>query len=80
MHLTCTPGIPASQSLSSISKAARLAEGKKGGVIRVAYLTAVVPKEGSNLVTTIAGGAPTMGVSEVKLFPDSILPHKYCAS
>ncbi|KAH7382601.1 Alpha/beta hydrolase fold-1 [Phaeosphaeria sp. MPI-PUGE-AT-0046c] len=57
-------GIPASQSLSTISKSARSASGKKGGVTRLAYLTAVVPKEGNNLVTTIAGGAPAMSISE----------------
>ena len=47
-----------------MSKSSRSSEGKKGGVTRLAYLTAVVPKEGNNLVTTIAGGAPSMGVSE----------------
>jgi hypothetical protein len=43
----------------------REAQGKKGGVVRLAYLTAVVPKVGDNLVATIAGGAPPMEPDEV---------------
>jgi hypothetical protein len=66
-------GIPATQSLDGISKAARSAQGKKGGVVRLAYLTALAPKLGDNLASTInpGGGEGTlkMGVDEVLSFP-----------
>lgn len=70
-------GIPATQSLQSITKAERLAQGKQGGVIRIAYMTAIAPKVGDNLGTTIsggsgAGGVPPLGVDEV--FPHLLNP------
>jgi hypothetical protein len=43
-------------------------------VVRIAYLTAIVPKVGDNLVATIAGGAPAMEVDEVSWL--SIPPHQ----
>jgi hypothetical protein len=67
--LTCvfSIGIPASQCLEKINVTTRSMKGKEGGVIRLAYLTAVVPNMGENLVTTIAGGAPPMEPDEVWL-------------
>jgi hypothetical protein len=58
-------GIPASQCLEKINVTTRSMKGKEGGVIHLAYLTAVVPNMGENLVTTIAGGAPPMEPDEV---------------
>jgi hypothetical protein len=72
-RLTSCKGAPSSQSLEKITKSARLAAGKKGGVTRIAYLTAIVPKVGDNLVTTIAGGAPAMDIDEVSFV--SVLFH-----
>jgi hypothetical protein len=60
-------GLPASEALKGITKAARSAQGKKGGVVHIGYLTAIVPAEGQNLGETIKGGAPGMGVDEVSL-------------
>ncbi|KAF2824284.1 alpha/beta-hydrolase [Ophiobolus disseminans] len=57
-------GLPATESLKTITKSERSAQGKRGGVIRIAYLTCIVPKVGENLVTTIRGGAPEMSVDE----------------
>ncbi|KAF2035223.1 alpha/beta-hydrolase [Setomelanomma holmii] len=57
-------GIPASQSLQGVTKTERAAQGKRGGVIHAAYLTAMVPKVGENLATSIKGGAPPMEVGE----------------
>ncbi|KAF2662670.1 alpha/beta-hydrolase [Lophiostoma macrostomum CBS 122681] len=39
-------GTPATQAMEGLSKSARAKEGKKGGVVRLAYMTAVVPAEG----------------------------------
>jgi hypothetical protein len=39
--------------------------GHEGGVIRLAFVSAVVPDMGENLVNTIAGGAPPMQPDEV---------------
>jgi hypothetical protein len=65
------PGIPASQSLENITKSAREKNGKKGGVTRIAYITALAPAVGENLVASIAsgpsGGAPPMNVDEVRI-------------
>jgi hypothetical protein len=65
-------GVPATQSLENITKAARAAQGKKGGVIRVAYLTALAPKLGDNLSTSIsaAGG----GEGTIALAVDEVSP------
>jgi alpha-beta hydrolase superfamily lysophospholipase len=48
-------GAPATQSLKGISKADRKRAGKAGGVIRIAYLTALVPKLGDTAALAIAG-------------------------
>ncbi|KAI0971519.1 Alpha/beta hydrolase fold-1 [Xylaria arbuscula] len=39
-------GIPATQSLKGLAKAAREIEGKAGGVVRLAYITSIVPSIG----------------------------------
>jgi len=39
-------GTPASQSVKGLSKAEREKEGKKGGVVRIAYMTCLVPEVG----------------------------------
>jgi hypothetical protein len=58
-------GIPATQSLDGISKAARTAAGKKGGVIRLAYLTALAPNLGNTVNPAGGEGTLQMGVDEV---------------
>jgi hypothetical protein len=39
-------GTPTSEGMKDLSKAARAKEGKKGGVVRVVYVTALVPRLG----------------------------------
>jgi hypothetical protein len=62
-------GIPTSQSLEPITKSAREKKGKKGGVTRIAYMTALAPAIGENLATSIAsgpsGGAPPTNMDEI---------------
>jgi pimeloyl-ACP methyl ester carboxylesterase len=48
-------GIPISQCMEGLSRAAREKEGKKGGVVRLAYMTALVPAIGTNAVTQMEG-------------------------
>ncbi|KAF1945015.1 alpha/beta-hydrolase [Clathrospora elynae] len=42
-------GIPASESLKGVTKKEREQLGKKGGVVRIAYLAAIVPRIGQSL-------------------------------
>ncbi|KAF1843463.1 alpha/beta-hydrolase [Cucurbitaria berberidis CBS 394.84] len=61
-------GTPATESLKGVTKKEREAQGKKGGVVRVAYLTAIVPKIGEHLAQVISaaaqGGAPPIEIDE----------------
>lgn len=51
-------GVPSSQSIKGLSLSERAWEGKQGGVVRLAFVTAVVPKQGSTLPETLGGGVP----------------------
>ena len=51
-------GMPSSQSIKGLSLSARAREGKQGGVVRLAFVTAVVPKQGGTLPETLGGGVP----------------------
>lgn len=51
-------GMPSSQSLKGLSLSERAREGKQGGVVRLAFVTAVVPKQGGTLPETLGGGVP----------------------
>ncbi|CAO2652876.1 Nn.00g022870.m01.CDS01 [Neocucurbitaria sp. VM-36] len=62
-------GTPASESLKGVTRKEREEKGKKGGVVRAAYITCIVPKIGENLATVIAaagdkGGAPPIDIDE----------------
>ncbi|KAF1960812.1 alpha/beta-hydrolase [Byssothecium circinans] len=62
-------GVPASEALKGITKKEREREGKRGGVVRVAYMTALVPEVGGNAtrVLDVEGGIETpdyLGVDE----------------
>ncbi|EXJ69546.1 uncharacterized protein A1O5_07582 [Cladophialophora psammophila CBS 110553] len=51
-------GVVGTEALKEVSKAEREARGQPGGVVRIVYLTAHVPSEGSS-VTSMLGDAPT---------------------
>lgn len=57
-------GIPATESLKGFTKKERQDQGNPGGVVRIAYMTACVPRVGENLVQVIQGGAPGMEIGE----------------
>jgi alpha-beta hydrolase superfamily lysophospholipase len=48
-------GIPISQCMEGLSRAAREKEGKQGGVVRIAYMTALVPALGESAVVGLEG-------------------------
>jgi hypothetical protein len=56
-----------------VTKKEREQQGKVGGVVRIAYLTAVVPRLGESCSQTLVGGkgAP-IDVDEVYSFPQSM--------
>lgn len=47
-------GIPGSQSVVGFERSARAKAGQKGGILKVIYLSAAVPREGENLLETLA--------------------------
>ncbi|KAH8728951.1 Alpha/Beta hydrolase protein [Phaeosphaeriaceae sp. PMI808] len=58
-------GTPASESLEHVTAFKRSAQGKKGGVVRIAYITAVVPQVGGSPATTLnAGSFPPLEADE----------------
>lgn len=48
-------GVPASESLKSLSKKTRTANGKKGGVVGIVYTAALTPPPGKSLGEAMAG-------------------------
>lgn len=58
-------GTPSSESVAGLSASERAKNGKPGGIVRLAYITAVVPKQGNGLAETMTGGM------QVPLEPDS---------
>jgi hypothetical protein len=67
-------GCPATESLKGVTKKEREQQGKMGGVVRIAYLSAVVPRLGNSSSQTLgelAGALPSMG--EVKTIPFRLL-------
>ena len=62
-------GTPASEAVKGLTVAERRKKGKEGGVVRLAFVTAVVPKVGGGL-------ADTMGVVEVPMEVDEV---SWCA-
>lgn len=46
-------GVPTTQSLKGITRGERVEKGLKGGVVRVGYITCVVPREGENAVDVL---------------------------
>jgi hypothetical protein len=70
-------GVPASESLKRVTKTEREKAGKKGGVVRVAYLTALVPELGTSCGSHMGGegsDAPAGYVipDEVCFFPSNL--------
>lgn len=59
-----SPGVPSTESLKGITKKEREQQGKKGGVVRMAYLSALAPRLGETCLQAIIeplGEAPQVG-------------------
>jgi len=50
-------GVPATESVKGLGKEERQKEGKKGGIVRLAYLTAIVPPVGSPSADVLSGNS-----------------------
>ena len=50
-------GCPASQSLHGLTREKRNANGAKGGVVRLAFVSAVVPRLGKHVIGTVTASA-----------------------
>lgn len=72
-------GIPGTESVKGLSKADREKEGKKGGVVRLLYMTSIVPPVGGCLQTVMEGdNAPPSEVMvrlTAVLFPSLFPPY-----
>jgi pimeloyl-ACP methyl ester carboxylesterase len=58
-------GIPGTQSLKTISRKAREAEGKQGGVDKIIYLTSMVLQPGTSNLEAFGGALPDFLTMEV---------------
>ena len=59
-------GLPVSSALEELSKAQREQEGKKGGVIRLVFVSAFVPEIGESLIGAVGGVAPDWHLHDVR--------------
>lgn len=59
-------GTPTTESTKGLGKAEREAHGKKGGVIRIAYITALVPAVGQSAGVVLAD-APKDNLIDLKI-------------
>ena len=70
-------GVPLSESTKGLGKEEREKEGKKGGVVRLGYLTALVPPVGTSAGGVLAGVPEELRLNlqmDVR-FPPFIPPH-----
>ncbi|KAF7321766.1 AB hydrolase-1 domain-containing protein [Mycena kentingensis (nom. inval.)] len=54
-------GIPGCQAVAGFEKAARVKEELEGGVVRIIFLSAILPKEGESLLDAFAGAGVSPG-------------------
>ena len=54
-------GVPATESLKGVTKGEREQEGKKGGVVRIGYLTCIVGKKGESAMSRLQEGSEVQG-------------------
>ncbi|KAF8210679.1 hypothetical protein K438DRAFT_1959900 [Mycena galopus ATCC 62051] len=48
-------GVPGSQSVNGLERNARAKAGQKGGIVKIVFLSAVLPREGETIPQTMAG-------------------------
>lgn len=72
-----TTGVPATESLKGITKKEREQQGKLGGVVRIAYLTALAPRLGETAFQVLGdqgGVVPSAGEVNSSFPPPPQLP------
>lgn len=62
-------GVPACQTVSGLEKSKRANGGKKGGVVHVLFIAALLVEEGTALVDALGGGLPPWAEAEVTCLP-----------
>lgn len=62
-------GVPACQTVNGLEKSKRANGGKKGGVIHVLFIAALLVEEGKALVDALGGGLPPWAEAEVTCLP-----------
>ena len=60
-------GVPGCQAVGGLEKSARDKEGKKGGVVHVLFMAAMVVEQGKRLRDALPGGIPDWAAFEVRL-------------
>lgn len=60
-------GVPACQTVSGLEKSKRSNGGKKGGIVHVLFIAALLVEEGKALVDALGGGLPPWAEAEVSL-------------
>lgn len=70
-------GTPVSEAASGLGKASMAARGKRGGVVGVAYVTALVPKVGESAAEVLAvkEGDPAVTFEQTVCLPDTQRSH-----
>ncbi|KAJ5564940.1 hypothetical protein N7513_001182 [Penicillium frequentans] len=59
-------GVPVNSGLDGLSKTEREREGKKGGVVRLAFISAFIPEIGESLISALGGKAPDWHLHDVE--------------
>ena len=65
-------GVPVTQSPKGLSKKERKAQGKSGGIVRLAYITSLVPALGQSAVDVLSQGPKE---NQVNIVPDVSFSH-----
>ena len=59
-------GVPGCQAIGELEKNARLKEGKKGGVVHVLFMAALLVEQGKRLRDALPGGLPPWAAFDVR--------------
>lgn len=71
-------GLPVSSALDGLSKSEREENNQKGGVLRLVFLTAFIPRAGESLIAAFGGAPPPWYVHDVSCSFISVMPVETC--
>ena len=72
-------GVPTTQSTKGLGKSAREKDGKKGGVVRIAYMTCVIPAYGATSAQVLAE-VPEEHKLDLKIDVSRVSTSPHCAN